>query len=434
MRPLAEHAICDACALEFECVGAPMSLDVLRIATNPLSAGTITVETRNATDDGDFSAVSVINVGRAAVVLEGTHITPTGVVTKAAVKLFVCAQQSSGHTQPPGGDQPPGQTTVIFCNLRNIRPVEEIDILREIYAMHRVNITHSDTQLWCLKSEGPGSYKIDSRTLKTKDAHPNIASFLSFSMFTGDEYNLRRDKRVYAMAMEYHQLDLHTLLFTKDTYFEPTTESTLNILAQLICGIDNIHKQGFVHTDLKPGNILLNVPLLHQYSYLSIETYDVVKIADLGMAVEFGEPLRGGTYGYEDLFNRNSKTAAVSDDLYAFGVIALEIVTRRRCYPRTDVPFDKDTHITQNETVFEALLLYFSTHQLSADRIKGLVAFNETLAWTFDNIEIGVLQLVVAIVGWCCWPRLDARPTAGSISLLVANAATNITRAHAEHQ
>lgn len=102
------------------------------------------------------------------------------------------------------------------------------------------------------------------------------------------------------------------------------------IIFEIGCGLAFLHnskKEPIVHRDLKPGNILLD------RNYLS-------KIGDVGLAklitdivpdniTEYRESIIAGTLFYMDPEYQRTGTIRPKSDLYAFGVIILQVLTAR---------------------------------------------------------------------------------------------------------
>ena len=92
--------------------------------------------------------------------------------------------------------------------------------------------------------------------------------------------------------------DLQRCIFHENfLFFHPHVLEKL--LAQILQGVDYLHKHGIIHTDLKPDNIMCETHLvwnsLHQQKAISICKPFNIKIIDLGSAVHFrnNNPVRG---------------------------------------------------------------------------------------------------------------------------------------------
>lgn len=104
------------------------------------------------------------------------------------------------------------------------------------------------------------------------------------------------------------------------------------IIYEIACGLAFLHNSGpepVIHRDLKPGNILLG------RNYVS-------KIGDVGLAkiisdvvpdnvTEYRESILAGTLCYMDPEYQRTGTLRPKSDLYALGIIALQLLTA--CHP-----------------------------------------------------------------------------------------------------
>ncbi|WVZ10050.1 hypothetical protein V8G54_014580 [Vigna mungo] len=103
------------------------------------------------------------------------------------------------------------------------------------------------------------------------------------------------------------------------------------IVFEMACGLSFLHNskpEPIVHRDIKPGNILLDK------NYVS-------KIADVGLAkllaevspdniTEYRESVLAGTLHYMDPEYQRTGTVRPKSDVYAFGVITLQLITGRQ--------------------------------------------------------------------------------------------------------
>lgn len=95
-------------------------------------------------------------------------------------------------------------------------------------------------------------------------------------------------------------------------------EGRAELLAQLLRGVAWLHRQGVLHRDLKPPNVLV--------------VQGRVRIVDFGLAVEPENPSTrrvAGTLGYIAPEVLDGGRATVRSDLWSVGVVALEVLTGR---------------------------------------------------------------------------------------------------------
>ncbi|KAH3683591.1 hypothetical protein WICPIJ_005438 [Wickerhamomyces pijperi] len=111
-----------------------------------------------------------------------------------------------------------------------------------------------------------------------------------------------------------------------------------SILRQVLSGLSHVHRQGYVHRDIKPDNILLTPTKYYHsssasssssYTAADEETY-VAKIADYGLSMHIKQDVN--KYGYAGTFPYMAPELIFSQphgravDIWAFGCMALEIV------------------------------------------------------------------------------------------------------------
>lgn len=142
--------------------------------------------------------------------------------------------------------------------------------------------------------------------------HPGIVRVLDFE----------RQGELCWLVMEYAPLG--TLRQRLDEGPLPLPEA-LDLAAQAARALAAAHAQGVLHLDLKPENLLFFAP-------------DQIKIGDFGLARPEREPggdKAAGTPGYMAPEQREGRPCAASD-LWALGVVLLEMISGRRPGPNHD--------------------------------------------------------------------------------------------------
>jgi serine/threonine protein kinase len=107
-------------------------------------------------------------------------------------------------------------------------------------------------------------------------------------------------------------------------------EQAIEIVAQACRGLDYAHRNGVVHRDVKPGNLL-------------VSDSGVVKLADFGIAratdqssiTQVGSVL--GTAAYLAPEQARGEEAGPRSDLYALGVVAYQLLSGRLPYEATSL-------------------------------------------------------------------------------------------------
>ena len=129
-------------------------------------------------------------------------------------------------------------------------------------------------------------------------------------------FNHGQDSQGLWYSMEY--VDGKTLSQIIKSNDIPELSQKLDILRQILSGLQYIHTKGLVHRDLKPDNIMVSNKNRN------------VKIIDFGLAVSDAFPdnlLKAGTSKYMSPEQKqNAKTADKLSDIYAFGIVMKEFL------------------------------------------------------------------------------------------------------------
>lgn len=154
----------------------------------------------------------------------------------------------------------------------------------------------------------PGLKRPTEGIIATSLFHPNIVRT--------HEHGLTRNKEQYLIMELIEGMGLNYWIETRNPKMEGNRVSLLRQIAE---GLDYVHKQGYLHRDMCPRNVMINQE-------------GVVKIIDFGLAVpytpEFCRPgNRTGTPSYlaPELIKRQSTDHRV--DMFALGVTAYEVFT-----------------------------------------------------------------------------------------------------------
>jgi serine/threonine protein kinase len=177
-------------------------------------------------------------------------------------------------------------------------------------------------------------------------------------------------------------------------------EEAVSILVQACRGLDYAHRNGVVHRDVKPGNLLRS-------------NEGVVKLADFGIAkaAEDSEITKAGsvlgTAAYLSPEQARGEKAGPPADLYALGVVSYQLLTGRLPYEAaslTDLarlqeaspplsPSDVDPDIPRalGEAVMRAL------HPLPEGRYEGALEMSDALAAGLEGTAPDPTDATVAL-------------------------------------
>jgi serine/threonine protein kinase len=139
------------------------------------------------------------------------------------------------------------------------------------------------------------------------------------------EYGITTEGEPYLVMELIDGMGLNFLIETKSPQLEG---NRINILSQVADGLEYLHKQGFLHRDICPRNVMVTKDV-------------VVKMIDFGLAIpnraEFCKPgNRTGTPNYlaPELIRRTTTDHRV--DMFALGVTAYEVFTGYLPWEKTE--------------------------------------------------------------------------------------------------
>ncbi len=217
----------------------------------------------------------------------------------------------------------------------------------------------------------------------------------------------------------------------------------LDILVEMARGLDFAHQKGFVHRDVKPGNILFRKD-------------GSVVLADFGIAKAMdsssSSTVAGASIGTPDYMSPEQARAEPVDgrsDLYSLGTVLYEMLTGAPPYQAAD-PFTVALmHVTQpiptlpsdfawlqplidrtmnkqpNERVQTGTALAEEVHQLLAKSPQGAATLSKTAARSSNRISTGATMQRTRVVNrdaahprWL-WPSVGAGVVAVAIGLWV---------------
>ena len=150
--------------------------------------------------------------------------------------------------------------------------------------------------------------------------HPNIVSVFD----VGQEYN------IYYIVMELIQGKTLKQIVSEEGALP--WKWTVNIAIQICSALEMAHKNGIVHRDIKPHNIIIT-----EDGIAKVTDFGIAKAVSNSTITAFGTTI-GSVHYFSPEHARGGYTDAKSD-IYSLGVVMYEMITGR-------VPFDADTPVS----------------------------------------------------------------------------------------
>jgi serine/threonine protein kinase len=114
----------------------------------------------------------------------------------------------------------------------------------------------------------------------------------------------------------------------------------LEWLEQAASALDGAHRNGIVHRDVKPANLLLD-----RNGNVHVADFGIASAADLDSMTMTGTVL--GTAGYLSPEQANGRRATPASDLYSLGVVAFELLSGRRPFERESTTAEAAAHVNE---------------------------------------------------------------------------------------
>src|SRR5687767_9138777 len=160
--------------------------------------------------------------------------------------------------------------------------------------------------------------------------HPNIVQVYDFG---SDE----RSGRQY-IVMEYVDGPSCAEILRESGRVAP--DEAVHILTQACRGLAYAHRNGVVHRDVKPGNLLRS----HDAGQVKLADFGIAKAAEQSDITKVGSVL--GTAAYLSPEQARGEPAGPSSDLYALGVVSYQLLAGRLPFEAaslTDLARQQDT-------------------------------------------------------------------------------------------
>ncbi len=179
----------------------------------------------------------------------------------------------------------------------------------------------------------------DEEFIRRFDTEAKAASSLSYPNIV-KVYGVGQEGRLRYMVLEYvNGISLKELI-EKNGHLE--WEVALPIAIQIGLALDNAHKNGIVHRDIKPHNIIVTSELIAK-----VTDFGIARAASANTVTLTGKNTMGSVH-YSSPEQARGGIVGAQSDIYSLGVLLYEMLTGT-------VPFDGDTtvsialkHIQQN--------------------------------------------------------------------------------------
>ncbi|MDP9386013.1 MAG: protein kinase, partial [Actinomycetota bacterium] len=145
--------------------------------------------------------------------------------------------------------------------------------------------------------------------------HPNVVQVFDFGL---DDASGRQ-----FIVMEHVEGRSCAEILREHGHLDP--ESAVDILGQSCRGLDYAHRNGVVHRDVKPGNLLRS-----QDGVVKLADFGIAKASEQSDITRVGSVL--GTAAYLAPEQARGETAGPPADFYALGVVAYQLLTGRLPY------------------------------------------------------------------------------------------------------
>ena len=142
-------------------------------------------------------------------------------------------------------------------------------------------------------------------TYQSKLTHPNVVSITESFL---DE------------TPPYFLMPLAECTLEDELESDPSLEGRYKeVLFDVLAGLEHLHENGYVHRDLKPGNILKFPNGKHRYA---ISDFGLIAATSTDVSTLTGENARGGTENYAaPELTLDFRAATDQADIYSFGAI-----------------------------------------------------------------------------------------------------------------
>nr|XP_039254370.1 serine/threonine-protein kinase ssp1-like [Styela clava] len=210
---------------------------------------------------------------------------------------------------------------------------EKISKHGEVYKGLQINDKISQKQIAVKALKHNKNNEREAKILVKLCPHPNVVNLIQSGV-----YNTGPIKHIF-IAMELCGPQNLTEFVKQNEEIEERMIFTLS--DQLINGLIHIHKNGIIHRDVKPDNVLLS------------DTGKVVKITNFGLSKELKRGISVtysgvGTDGWRAPETYNANVISEKSDIFSMGLV-LYFIWAKGCHPFGNNPKDWNSNIKQNQ-------------------------------------------------------------------------------------
>jgi serine/threonine protein kinase len=142
-------------------------------------------------------------------------------------------------------------------------------------------------------------------------AHPNIVRFYRFVHHDAYSYIVMEYVEGFSLS------DIIKAMYRQKR--EIPMDEVVRIMVQLARALDAIHREGYVHRDVKPGNVLINRQTGQAF------------LTDLGITAAANTRIEGaGTLAYMPPETSETGVADHRSDIYSYGIMFFEMLAKKR--------------------------------------------------------------------------------------------------------
>jgi eukaryotic-like serine/threonine-protein kinase len=247
--------------------------------------------------------------------------------------------------------------------------------------------------------------------------HPNIVQVFDFGLDEATHRNF--------IVMEFVDGPSCAEILRESGTLPPA--EAVEILGQSCRGLDYAHRNGVVHRDVKPGNLLLNPD-----GMVKLADFGIAKAAEQSDITKVGSVL--GTAAYLAPEQARGEPAGPASDLYALGVVAYQLLAGRLPYDAaslTDLARLQETgppprldELAQGVPAALALAVARALHRDPAERYADAAEMETALrdglrgrapeggtevTWAMDEDETAATRAMSATSATSAMPRSQVR-------------------------